>query len=320
MLITVEVRADSPRLDLLLLAALQLRQRSISRAALKKLFQQGRVLFHGRPAAASEQLAVGSHEITLRDFGDPGLAEGSVASAMIATAAAECFLPVIYEDENLLILHKLSGIPSVPHAPDETRTAVGAALAHFPALSQVGRRGLEPGILHRLDTGTSGILVFAKQEAEFGRLSEAWKNGQVKKFYRALARKPEAELRLPLRLDFPLARDGDSSKRMVALNRPTRTAIRGKPLAAVTEILAVREIFCRPNEAPHADFEIQIFTGVMHQIRCQLAAMGWPLLGDAIYRGAPAERLWLHAWRLHLPMGSGEWLKVEARLPEGWGS
>src|ERR671925_567284 len=80
------------------------------------------------------------------------------------------FLPMIYEDETLLVIHKASGVPSVPHDEDETETAVGAALAHTSALIGIGNRPLEPGLLHRLDTGTSGLLVFAKSQAEFTRL------------------------------------------------------------------------------------------------------------------------------------------------------
>src|SRR5690606_29289920 len=77
------------------------------------------------------------------------------------------FITVIYEDEDLLVLNKPSGIPSVPHSAVETKTAVGSALAHYPRLAGVGTRPLEPGLLHRLDTGTSGCLAFAKNAAAF---------------------------------------------------------------------------------------------------------------------------------------------------------
>lgn len=231
-----------------------------------------------------------------------------------------CFLPVLYEDEDILILHKHSGVPSVPHSSTETNTAVNAALAHFPNLSQVGDNPLEAGALHRLDTGTSGILVFAKKQEEFIRLREAWKKRKVKKIYRALVdlRSPPPP-KIPYRIDFPLAHDAKSSKRMIALvpNKPIHSnRIRGNPRPAVTWI----------RKVSGSDFEIEIETGVLHQIRCHLAALGWPIWGDPLYFKAKDEkippfrqdRLWLHAWRLQLPLKNAVSLTIESDLPEGW--
>lgn len=240
------------------------------------------------------------------------------------------FIPVVFENDALFVLDKPSGTPSIPQEADESETAVGAALAHFSEISEVGRMGLEPGILHRLDTLTSGLLVFAKSETEYRRLHSLWKKGAVRKYYRALvsqkisAKKTgkalsafelsEFQKSQPISISLPMGHNKKSSKRMVALfPNKKNPAIRGKPLPAVTIIHSSQ---VRENEI--FDLELEIKTGVMHQIRCHLASEGWPIVGDPIYHGAPSSRLWLHAWKLEIPTESGEVLRIESKLPEGW--
>ena len=224
---------------------------------------------------------------------------------------------MLYEDEKILVLNKESGIPSVPHSPSETESAVGSALAAFPALCDVGFGGLEPGLLHRLDTGTSGVLVFAKTSDEFRFLRSAWQNGQVRKIYRARVCCKDADAPGPeiQELRFLMAHDEKSTKRMVAFPEGIRAGsrYRGKPMETVTRITKIHSI--RENVT---DLEIEIETGVMHQIRCTLSALSWPILGDCIYGARPSSRLWLHAWKLELPRSHGSVLKLEAPLPQDW--
>ena len=89
-------------------------------------------------------------------------------------------IEIIYEDDRLLVLNKISGIPSAPLHSDESRTVVAAAVAHFPAMTQVkGHKPLEFGLLHRLDTGTSGLLVFAKTQFFSASLIGSFTAGKV---------------------------------------------------------------------------------------------------------------------------------------------
>lgn len=237
-------------------------------------------------------------------------------------------LPVAYEDEELLILNKRSGFPSVPLKPDERGTAVEAALSHYPGLQGVGDRTLEPGLLHRLDTGTSGLLAFAKTQAEFERLKRLWRSQrQVRKLYRALVIPTEGSKPEPHTIEFPIAHSAKSKKRMLVLMANKYRAIRGKPQPAVTHILNASPV---PGQPHLLDLTVEIETGVMHQIRAHLSAIGAPILGDATYGKKAFEvlneelielgsqRLWLHAWRLEIPRKNGEVLRVEAPLPEGW--
>jgi len=215
-------------------------------------------------------------------------------------------IQILYEDEELLILHKPSGVASVKLATSELPSAVEFALKHCPVLAERFPDG-EAGLLHRLDNGTSGVLAFAKTPEEHARLKALWKTPAVRKTYRALvAAKPP---KVPTTLTTPLGHDDKSAKRMVALTPTNKRKIRGKPLKAITHLLSAEKM------AALFDLTIEIETGVMHQIRCHLASVGAPILGDPIYRGPEASRLMLHAWKLELPLKSGATLTVQARMP-----
>lgn len=280
----------------------------VSRARFRRCFDAGGVRVGGRARPPSFLLAPGEHEAVISGLDpDEGWARPSPSGS---------FIPVIHEDEELLVLDKPSGVPSIPHAPEEDHTAVSAALARDPTLSRVGRAGLEPGILHRLDTGTSGCLAFARTEAAFERLSRAWKRGQVEKTYRAwVAPLPgSAPLEVPQTLRLQLGHDPGSSRRMVVTSGRGTTPIRGPALATITHL---RKAHAR-SHGEAVDLEIGIDTGVMHQIRASLLSLGWPVMGDPVYRGLPSTRLWLHAWRLGLPARDGTMIELEAPLPPGW--
>jgi 23S rRNA pseudouridine1911/1915/1917 synthase len=301
------------RLDKALLEELRRGHPTLSRGRLKELFQAGRIQARGRRLAPADEVPFAGIEIEILDW-DPALAE--VARAQPSPDG--CFLAILHESPELLILNKATGVPSVPHEPRETRTAVGAALAHDPKLSGIGRGGLEPAILHRLDTGTSGVLVFARTQESFSRLRTAWPTQEVRKTYRALVRaaEPGRSFPGPITLDWPLAHDAKSSKRMKvqAPDRPVpNSAIRGDWMPAVTHVREAEEL---PNGL--WDLTLEIETGRMHQIRAHLAALGFPVQGDPIYGGTPSSRLWLHAWRIELALTGEELQVLEAPLPDRW--
>lgn len=227
-------------------------------------------------------------------------------------------LSVLFEDDVLLVVNKPSGLPSAPLEPGEP-SAVTQALAYEPQLARVqGLKPEEPGLLHRLDTGTSGLLVFAKTQDAFDRLRGSWKLHHTQKTYRALVQaNPEKPLpRLSYELALPLAHHPKSAKRMIALFPGKKLSHRGKPLAARTTLRTAH-----PHGTPGLlDLELELHTGVMHQLRVHLQALGHPILGDALYGGAEAPRIHLHAWRLELPHPSLPLLlSLESALPADWG-
>jgi 23S rRNA pseudouridine1911/1915/1917 synthase len=235
---------------------------------------------------------------------------------------------VLFENDELLVIDKPSGMPSVSLRTDEIGTATHWVLARHPQIAAAGPAPLEGGLLHRLDTGTSGVLAFAKSRADWERLRLAWSTPAVSKVYlaRVAASAKASATPLPLHpgqeISTPLSRLKKSSRRVVALTHghPYRDSqLKGPALSALTRILAVRPITpvaLAATQAHHGaptsvfEVEVQILTGVMHQIRCHLASQGWPLLGDSVYGGAPAPRLALHAWKLKLPLHDGTQIEV----------
>jgi 23S rRNA pseudouridine1911/1915/1917 synthase len=338
------------RADLAILSELKQKYPDLSRAALKILFREKRVRVvskeskepsdSGRALSASDDLFPGTHLIKIIDWNP----EADLSPAPSHGTDTEQ-LPVLFENEDLLILHKNSGTPSVPLKSNDTKTAVSSAIRYLEIAQQgdsvqrfleIGKASghpLEAGLLHRLDTGTSGVLAFAKNKIEFDRIRAIWKTPQVRKFYRAitLAGKLDQLLdQLPRQITTPIGHDPKSAKRMQTIQNPRDLKnIRGKPLDAITHVLSVKSV-ARQNSIPLLDLRIEIETGVMHQIRVHLASIGLPIVGDPLYAPASSSPdslgaiapplLLLHHERLELPLRSGTTLSIQAGLPADWPS
>lgn len=234
-------------------------------------------------------------------------------------------LPVaLFENEDFFALNKPAGLPSERLSSDLTAPcAVNWALQAFPQASFCHPNSLlEQGLLHRLDPGTSGVLLFAKTEKAWHAIRHLWKQKPqvIQKKYRALATFPPRSLlaALPRLIEIPLGHDRRSAKKMKTLPPARLYSIRGKPLPARTWIHEVKPVQNPQNTGLQAsllgDYHLEIETGFRHQIRCHLAAAGLPLLGDSLYGGLASSRLWLHAWQIQLP---GIPL-IEAPLPLHW--
>lgn len=301
-LLRLKLRVEVPtRLDQALLEVLRKETgSSVSRAQFKRYLKETPIEVNGARPNPSTLIAVGNYDILLPDW------KKFETSLRELKPAEHCFIPILYEDGDLLIFHKPSGIPSVSLSGDQTNSASAAALAHMPSLADVREfKPMEPGLLHRLDTGTSGVLAFAKSLEEFNRLKALWKTPTVRKIYRAIV-----ETRTPPKIQTLRHQIGhleNSSKRMTVVDGKN-SEIRGKPLDAVTHIRGVH-----PLAHSRFELEIEIETGVMHQIRVHLAHAGFPILGDKIYGGAVADRLMLQAWRLELPLKNGASLLLESK-------
>lgn len=235
-------------------------------------------------------------------------------------AVGHAYLTILYEDAEFLAVDKPPGVPSAPLRSDDPDSVVQRVLAQRPAMPILRGNPLEPGLVHRLDTGTSGVLLFAKSVNAFAKVDRIWNSGNVRKVYRALTSAPaEAGLKMG-RIELGLGHDLKSKRRMRAVTGPADLKkIRGEPARAVSEIVTVKRHPLKDGSATIADVEIRIETGVHHQIRATLAHLGAPILGDPAYGGAPSERVWLHAWKLVVPaLESGKSLEIVAPLPHGW--
>ena len=214
-------------------------------------------------------------------------------------------LSIIYEDENLLVVNKEAGMVVHPAAGHYTGTLAHAALAHAPEMEGIGGEH-RPGIVHRLDKDTSGLILLAKNDQTHHWLQEQFQHRQVNKFYLALVHNapptPEG------RIEAPIGRDPKHRKQMAVLQP-------GHGKNAISEYKVI-ETF--------RDFtlvQVQIFTGRTHQIRLHMKMIDCPVTGDTLYgrrhTDLPIARQFLHAARIefYLP-GSEELTSFEAPLPQ----
>lgn len=271
---------------------LALRLSELSRSRLQALIEAGHVSVDGAPAKASARLG-GSERITVE-----------VPAPVDAEPKAEALpLSVLYEDRDLLVVDKAPGMVVHPGAGHHVGTLVNALLHHVEDLQGVGGE-LRPGIVHRLDKDTSGVMVVAKHERALIALQKAFASRSVEKIYLAIVagHPPEEGTFRTLHGRHPVHRQ-----------RFTGKVKRGKP--AVTHFKRLREL----GEA--SLMEVRLETGRTHQIRVHFSEAGFPLLGDPVYGSrkrtkVTAPRLALHALRLELdhPMKKKR-LKVEAPVP-----
>jgi len=215
----------------------------------------------------------------------------------------ELALRVVYEAADLAVVEKPGGMPSHALDPREAGTAAAFVVARWPETRRVGNP-LAPGLAHRLDTGTSGLLVVARSPACFATLRGAFAQGRVDKQYLAIvAGTPPA--RVTLRQ--ALAHDRRDRRRMA----PAEPGTRSWPAETRIETLAV--------VGTAALVAATIRTGVTHQVRVHLAMLGHPVLGDALYGGPPAGlapgRHALHASALTIAAPGRPLLSVRSPLP-----
>src|SRR6202023_1669761 len=266
------------RLDRHVAAACQLPRNQV-----QQWIRAGRVRLNGRPAKAAEVVAAGD----LVECEPPAPTRGTLVPELGELA-------VLHEDAGMVVLDKPAGLTVHPGAGRPTGTLAHLLLSRYPEMSGVGGPG-RPGIVHRLDRGTSGVMVVARTAAAYQRLSRAFAGRAVAKRYLAIVYgQPAAAAGV---IDSPIGRHRERRREMTvrADGLPARTSYR--TLAAHAGI---------------ALLELDLATGRTHQIRVHLRSIGQPLVGDPVYgeprwRGLPRAiqpplrdfpRPALHAWRL----------------------
>jgi 23S rRNA pseudouridine1911/1915/1917 synthase len=272
------------------------------RNPVQRWIRDGHVLLDGRRARPSDAVAAGARV----ECRPPAPREDRVVPE-------EGELSILYEDADLVVLDKPAGLTVHPGAGRATGTLAHRLLARYPEMAGVGGPG-RPGIVHRLDRGTSGAMVVARTPAAYARLSRAFAERAVEKRYLAIAYgtpQPPAGT-----VEAAIARHPQRRKEMAVRRggRPARTGYRTLAARAGLSLL-----------------ELDLATGRTHQIRVHLKSLGHPLVGDPVYgearwRGLPRPvqrplkelpRPALHAWRLAFRHpADGRALAFEAPVPE----
>jgi len=275
---------------------------ALSRSKIQSLMEEGRVRVDGVARKASHRIESGeSVSIEIPPPPPAGVAAESIP------------LEILYEDDDLAVINKPAGMVVHPGAGADSGTMVGALLHRFggsPGLSSVGGP-LRPGIVHRLDKGTSGAIVIARNDAAHRKLVEDFRTRRVQKIYLALLHGKLKENAGSV--DLPIARDLRRRTRMTARRRAGREAR--------TDWRA------RLRLDDFTLIEADLRTGRTHQIRVHFSALGCPVVGDTLYGAprreragaetlAPLERNFLHSARLAFTQPTtGKRIDVRAPLP-----
>ena len=262
-----------------------------SRKRLDELFAAGAVRVDGRLARKGDRAKPGT---TVELAQPPATAD---ALRVVADPAAAERLEILHVDDELIVVAKPAGMPSQPLRAGEVGTAASGIVARYPECADVADDPRDGGLVHRLDIGTSGALIAARTRAGWQRLRAAFGAGQVDKTYLALT---EA-VPMGRGCDEPLAQRG---KRVVVDH--------GEGLEASTTWEVEGRYGDRRLLRCHAT------TGRMHQIRVHLATCGAPIVGDALYGGAPYPGLiefFLHAAEVRIPTAAGTIVTVVAPMP-----
>ncbi len=304
--IVISPENEGARLDVFLTSVVS----DHSRSQIQRLIKEGRIRVDGRHAKANQPVKAGQ-AVTVE-----------ITPAADTELQAEALpLPIVYQDADLVVVDKPAGMVVHPAAGHDGGTLVNALLHHVDDLSGIGGEK-RPGIVHRLDRGTSGLMVVAKHDRAHEELARQFRDREVEKEYIALV---WGEVMAGRRIDAPIGRDPVNRKKMSSAPAKTTPGARiRRSREAVTRIVKA-EHFGRTLTLAH----VAIHTGRTHQIRVHLSSIGHPVVGDALYGGVHRrvpgdlravthlDRPFLHAARLAFKHPTdGRRMEFTSELPD----
>jgi 23S rRNA pseudouridine1911/1915/1917 synthase len=261
----------------------------LSRTYAQKLITDGYITVNDRVAKSSLKLSIGDRLRVVIPLAAP------------STLSPEAIpLNIIYEDDDLIVVDKPAGLTVHPAPGHPSHTLVNAILSYFPNLADIGD-SVRPGVVHRLDKDTSGVMMVAKNTAAQLNLSDQFKAHSVIKVYLVLVKgnlTPEQGV-----IEAPMGRDPRNRKRM---------AVVAEGKEARTEYQVIRYI------GDYTLLKVMPETGRTHQIRVHLSAIGYPVVGDKVYgvKSPYLSRQFMHASRLGFKLPStGEYVEFTSELP-----
>jgi 23S rRNA pseudouridine1911/1915/1917 synthase len=261
----------------------------LSRTRAQKLIAAGFITVNGRTTKSSFKLTINDKV----DISIPPESTGPLSPEAIP-------LKIVYEDKDLLVVDKPAGLPVHPAPGHPSHTLVNAVLGYLPGLAE-DTESSRPGIVHRLDKDTSGLIIVAKNRPAHENLSDQFKSHSVAKSYIVLVKgklEPESGV-----IEAAIGRDPRNRQRMAIVSRGRE---------ARTEYRVLKYI------GGYSLLEIRPETGRTHQIRVHLAAIGFPVVGDATYgvSSPHLSRQFLHASRIGFRLPStGRYVEFESPLP-----
>lgn len=286
--IVVEEGETGLRLDRVLCVRL-----SLSRTAVRRLIDADRVRLNGRRARKGELVRAGDR----LEVESESEAEGAVPDGGVVVR-------VYYEDADVIVADKPAGMPTHPLRAGERSCLANGLIARYPEMAHVGYEPRQPGLVNRLDNDTSGLVIAARNAPAFERLRAQLAAGDIAKRYLALVTTELAPRVIDLALQ---PRDQGARVQGVA---PGQAGGR----AARTEIMS-----CRPFGVGTYLLELAASPAYRHQVRVHLAAIGAPIVGDALYGGAAGARHYLHAASVAFARPSdAAMVRVESPLPDDW--
>ncbi|MBX4191335.1 MAG: RluA family pseudouridine synthase [Candidatus Doudnabacteria bacterium] len=268
----------------------------VSRSKVQKAIKEGKVMVDGIIVLDPDYDVIVGNKVTLAEFESEALKPSDI------------ILKVLFENEDLAVIDKPAGMVVHPGAGNLEDTLANALLTYFPGIEKVGEPH-RPGIVHRLDENTSGLILIAKTQTAYEYFKRLFQERKVEKEYLALVHLvPDKKHDV---INEPLEK--------VPLKQKMKV---GSGKEAVTEYSVVKEGFIDGLDEV-ALLKVKLHTGRTHQIRAHLAHIGHPILGDEVYGSNYKQqdvrvinRQFLHAYRLKFQLLDGTWIELVSKLPK----